>query len=73
MIFIFLSGKLSYFFLSLCDYSDKFPKMHVLQFVRWGMPLNCIHTHYAIAFIINSISVFNHLRLKWAIKYTTRL
>ena len=27
MIFIFLSGKLLYFFLDLCDYSDKFPKM----------------------------------------------
>ena len=26
-IFIFLSGKLLYFFLGLCDYSDKFPKM----------------------------------------------
>ena len=25
--FIFLSGKLLYFFLDLCDYSDKFPKM----------------------------------------------
>ena len=25
--FILLSGKLSYFFLGLCDYSDKFPKM----------------------------------------------
>ena len=25
--FIFLSGKLLYFFLGLCDYSDKFPKM----------------------------------------------
>ena len=27
MIFIFLSGKLLYFFVGLCDYSDKFPKM----------------------------------------------
>ena len=26
-IFIFLSGKLLYFFLGLCDYLDKFPKM----------------------------------------------
>ena len=26
-IFIFLSGKLLYFLLGLCDYSDKFPKM----------------------------------------------
>ena len=26
-IFMFLSGKLLYFFLGLCDYSDKFPKM----------------------------------------------
>ena len=26
-IFIFLSGKLLYFFLGLCDYSDKFPKL----------------------------------------------
>ena len=26
-IFIFLSGNLLYFFLGLCDYSDKFPKM----------------------------------------------
>ena len=26
-IFIFLSGKLLYVFLGLCDYSDKFPKM----------------------------------------------
>ena len=26
-IFIFLSGKLLYFFLGLSDYSDKFPKM----------------------------------------------
>ena len=26
-ICIFLSGKLLYFFLGLCDYSDKFPKM----------------------------------------------
>ena len=26
-IFIFLSGKLLYFFHGLCDYSDKFPKM----------------------------------------------
>ena len=26
-IFIFLSGKLLYIFLGLCDYSDKFPKM----------------------------------------------
>ena len=26
-IFIFLSGKLLYCFLGLCDYSDKFPKM----------------------------------------------
>ena len=25
--FIFLRGKLLYFFLVLCDYSDKFPKM----------------------------------------------
>ena len=25
--FIFLSGKLLYFFLGLCDHSDKFPKM----------------------------------------------
>ena len=25
--FIFLSGKLLYFFLALCDYSDNFPKM----------------------------------------------
>ena len=25
--FIFLSGKLLYFFLDLCDYSDKFPKV----------------------------------------------
>ena len=25
--FIFLSGKLLYFFLGLCDYLDKFPKM----------------------------------------------
>ena len=24
---IFLSGELLYFFLDLCDYSDKFPKM----------------------------------------------
>ena len=39
-IFIFLSGKLLYFFLGLCDYSDKFAKMFQLQFVRWGMPFN---------------------------------
>ena len=26
-IFMFLSGKLLYFFLGLCDYSDKFPKV----------------------------------------------
>ena len=26
-ILLFLSGKLLYFFLGLCDYSDKFPKM----------------------------------------------
>ena len=26
--FIFLSGKLLYFFLGLCEYSDKFPKMY---------------------------------------------
>ena len=26
--FIFLSGKLLYLFLGLCDYSDKFPKMY---------------------------------------------
>ena len=26
-IFIFLSGKLLYLFLGLCDYSDKFPKI----------------------------------------------
>ena len=32
-----------------------------------------IHTHYAIAFIVNSIHVFNHLRQKWEIKCTTRL
>jgi len=25
--FIFLNGKLVYFFLGLCDYSDKFPKI----------------------------------------------
>ena len=25
--FMFLSGKLLYFFLGLCDYSDKFPKL----------------------------------------------
>ena len=27
MIFIFLSGKLLYVFLGLCDYSEKFPEM----------------------------------------------
>ena len=27
MIFIFLSEKMLYFFLGLCDYWDKFPKM----------------------------------------------
>ena len=32
-----------------------------------------IRTHNAIAFIVNSIHVFSHLRLKSAIKYTTRL
>ena len=38
MIFIFLSEKLLYFFLGLCDYwhySDKFPKMF-LQFVGYA-------------------------------------
>ena len=30
--FIFLSGKLLYFFLGLCDYSDKFPKMFCSSF-----------------------------------------
>ena len=30
--FIFLSGKLLYFFLCLCDYSDKFPKMFCSSF-----------------------------------------
>ena len=31
------------------------------------------HTHYAIAFIVDSIYVFSHLRLKSGIKFTTRL
>ena len=30
--FIFLSGKLLYFFLDLCEYSDKFPKMFCSSF-----------------------------------------
>ena len=30
--FIFLSGKLLYLFLRLCDYSDKFPKMFCNSF-----------------------------------------
>ena len=29
--FIFLSGKLLYFVLGLCDYSDKFPKMFCVK------------------------------------------
>ena len=32
-----------------------------------------VHRHYAIAFIVNSIHVFSHLRPKSAIKCTTRL
>ena len=31
--FIFLSGKLLYFFLGLYDYSDKFPKMFAVRAV----------------------------------------
>ena len=34
-IFIFLSGKLLYFFLGLCDFSDKFPKMFC-SFAVWN-------------------------------------
>ena len=37
-IFIFLSGKLSYFFVRLCDYSDKFSKMFCIS--CGGMPFN---------------------------------
>ena len=136
-IFIFLSGELLYFFLGLCDYSDKFPKLfcsscsgkcpstanfchqcgrqlHLSQIsnkaaisvdkekllkeyfyrgypyaaivsllekrrgvrmhVRFmGNGSRYIHTHYAIAFVVNSIHVFSQLRLKSAIKCTTRL
>ena len=30
--FIFLNGKLLYFFIGLCDYSDKFPKICCSQY-----------------------------------------
>ena len=134
---LFLSRKLLFIFLCLCDYSDKFPKMfcsscggdcpstanfchqygqqvnlsHVtnkaassvdketllkeyfhrrypysaivsLLEKRRGVRMHVrfmsngrryIHTHYAIAFAVNSIHVFSHLRQKSAIKGTTRL
>ena len=41
--------------------------MKVIRFMDNGS--RYIRTHYAIAFIVNSIHVFSHLRLKSAIMY----
>ena len=42
--FIFLSGKLLYFFLGLYDYSDKFPKIFAVRAVLEG-PSNANFCH----------------------------
>ena len=39
MIFTFLSGKLLYFFLGLCDYSDKFTKMFCRSCNSFELPI----------------------------------
>ena len=46
--FIFLSGRLLYFFLGLCDYSDKFPKMFCSS-CRMECPSNLMNYEYVHA------------------------
>ena len=48
--FIFLSGRLLYFFLGLYDYSDKFPKMFAVRVV-W----KALQTQISVINVVNKL------------------
>ena len=69
-IFIFLSRKLLYFFLDLCDYSDKFPKMFC-SLCGWECPstANCINVEILKEKYKKAQCFSSNLRKKSMIKY----